>query len=111
MEYHKTSKYKPIINYNPITKTLMNRGGILDNKGAVMIRTVDKCFVQRISPVILSNGDFILCCNDYFGKYSFGNIIKERIIDIWNKPAYRIIRKDLSKGIFNLDICKKCVGQ
>ena len=53
-------------------------------------------------------GDIILCCNDYFGKYKFGNVANEKLIDIWNKKGYKKIRQNNMDGKFSLDICKNC---
>jgi len=55
-------------------------------------------------------GDVVLCCTDYHGQHVFGNIKKEKLIDIWNKTKYKNIRKDILKGNYKLPICKKCVG-
>jgi len=55
------------------------------------------------------DGKVIFCCNDYFVTVNLGNIKSERLIDIWKKPYYKQIRKDIRKGIFNLEICKKCM--
>lgn len=85
---------------------LMNRGGLLNIKTKIK----KKCTFPSDGIVIDYNGKVILCCNDYFSKYVFGDLNKEKLMDIWNKDNFKKIRKDLHKGIFKLDICKKCVG-
>ena len=55
-------------------------------------------------------GDVLLCCNDYHGKIVFGNVKDEKIMDIWKKPHYQKIRKEVLKKIYKLSMCKKCVG-
>ena len=102
----KSPTYKPYLNY----KTQIyfdNRGGL------VKIDEVTKrkrCFSQSNLLTINYLGDVILCCNDFFGKNVYGNIKKAKISDIWNKPLFKRVRKDLEKGIFKLGICRKCVG-
>ena len=49
-----------------------------------------------------------MCCNDYLNDVKIGNIHSEKLIDIWNKPHYIKIRKDIREGNFILDICKNC---
>ncbi len=96
--------YKSYLSYR--TKLFLdNRGGLLDIKNITMRK---RCFFNSL--VINYKGDVILCCNDFFGKYSFGNARKEDILTIWNKPSFKKIRKECGKGTFNLEICKKCVG-
>jgi len=54
------------------------------------------------------DGEVIFCCNDYFLTIKVGNIKNEKLIDIWNKPWYKQIRKELRRGIFGSEICRKC---
>ena len=84
---------------------LSNRGGLVNVK-----KVAKKVFCQYASNalVISTNGDVLLCCNDYLGQVSFGNVAKEALSEIWSKPGFKKIRKEISKGIFKADICKKC---
>ncbi len=84
-------------------KTLRSRGGLIEIKGKKKTRC------DLILLVVDYKGDVLLCCDDYFGKYSFGNVNDKHIMDIWNSKNFKSIRKKLRKGIFELDICKKCV--
>jgi radical SAM protein with 4Fe4S-binding SPASM domain len=69
-----------------------------------------RCFDPIHAASVVYSGDVVLCCEDYFGNYKYGNVNSEKLIDIWNKEEFRRVRKECSKGIYNLDICKKCVG-
>jgi len=86
-------------------KSLSNRGGLLDYSGGTRFKY---CSFPSKFVVIDYAGNVILCCNDYFSSVKFGNINNEKLMDIWNKPNYRRVRRDLRKGIFNLEICKNC---
>jgi len=55
-------------------------------------------------------GNVILCCNDYHSSIIFGNLKREKLLNIWNKSDYRKFRKELKKRIFKLSICRRCVG-
>jgi radical SAM protein with 4Fe4S-binding SPASM domain len=54
-------------------------------------------------------GDVIVCCHDYHNTIKFGNVKKEKLMDIWNKQGYRELRRELRKGIQRYDLCKNCV--
>ena len=86
---------------------LSNRGGLVDfphdNKGDNRF-----CLSPTASLIIRHTGDVVLCCNDYFGITSFGNVKDESLMHIWNTPLYKQLRGEVNKGIFNLEICKKC---
>jgi radical SAM protein with 4Fe4S-binding SPASM domain len=53
-------------------------------------------------------GNVLMCCWDYSNKVKIGDINNEKLINIWNRPFYRKLRKEIRNGIFQLDICKKC---
>ena len=54
------------------------------------------------SPVILFNGDLVLCCMDYEGKTKYANLIKEDFAEVLNKIPVK-------KIFFRLfGICKNC---
>jgi radical SAM protein with 4Fe4S-binding SPASM domain len=58
-------------------------------------------------PLILYNGDVTLCCYDYDGKYSFGNILTENSFKkIWKSQRLKKIRRSIIK--LTLPLCQKC---
>ena len=81
------------------------RGGLVNVKKK---RVLEKCFMPSQQLEIAYNGDVMLCCEDYFGKYIFGNLKKEKILDIWVKPRFRKVRKDLRNSIPVYPICLNC---
>jgi radical SAM protein with 4Fe4S-binding SPASM domain len=87
---------------------LSNRGGLVTPKNVGVMKD---CNFPSTSVVIDYLGNIILCCNDYFSTIKFGNLMNEKLIDIWNKQSYSGLRKALRNGQFNLDICKKCAGK
>jgi len=82
---------------------LLNRGDSL--KGEIF--KTKKCSLVNMM-IVKSNGDVTLCCNDIKSKYIFGNVYNEKLKDIWNKKSFKETRDKIRKGIFELDICKKC---
>lgn len=96
------------VSYRIFTDNLArsNRGGNIEvpNQWEKPICTYPSTFLN-----VDCEGNVILCCADYHSSVKFGNLKKEKIIDIWNKPFYKKIRRDLRKKKFNLPICKKCI--
>lgn len=54
------------------------------------------------------NGDVLLCCNDYFGTFRFGNLNQNSILSIWNQPHNRGLRNYLLGDTSKMEICRKC---
>jgi len=91
-----------IINENT---AVCNRGGLVEHP---KICSVPKCAMPSENLNINYKGDIIICSSDYFGVAHFGNVSKERLIDVWKKKKFSTLRKEIKKGVYNLDICKKC---
>jgi MoaA/NifB/PqqE/SkfB family radical SAM enzyme len=100
----------PNIGYRRFTPQtpLMNRGGLVRSK--TVGKKVECSTLYQNGMTVDYKGNAILCCNDYFSSVILGNLRKESVAAIWNSRRYAQIRSDLSRGIFGLDICKKCVG-
>jgi radical SAM protein with 4Fe4S-binding SPASM domain len=86
---------------------LNNRGGLVAPKN---LCSSPRCLLPDNPIVIDYKGDVILCCNDYHGAVKFGNIKKQKLVDIWNSKNYRKVRKDFKNKKFTFQICKNCVG-
>jgi radical SAM domain protein len=66
------------------------------------------CLGGKRQLAILNDGSVVLCCLDYLGKTKIGNILEERLEDIYNKDVYQAA----ISGFYNqkpyFEICKKC---
>lgn len=91
------------------------RGGSLSNIGGavkVQVREERKACVSYLENLMIDyEGNVLLCCHDFYRRHKFGNIMQENITDIWNKPTFRKLRRELRHGIARLDICRKCLNQ
>jgi 2-deoxy-scyllo-inosamine dehydrogenase (SAM-dependent) len=87
-------------------ESLFNRGGLMKN--IAISKTKLNCGLPSSDLTIDWEGNAILCCNDYFSSVKFGNVNNESFLKIWNKNNFRKLRKDLKRGVLNLEICKKC---
>lgn len=86
---------------------LSSRGGLVHPESIFKRR---QCYKATEILTIDYAGNVVLCCNDYFSSVKFGNVRNENLLDIWYKSVYKRIRRDLRKGIFDLDICKRCIA-
>jgi radical SAM protein with 4Fe4S-binding SPASM domain len=84
-----------------------NRGGLIESGKPIKL---EECHLFNPHVVINYKGEVILCCQDYFSSVKFGSIKDEKLLDIWKKPEYQRIRKEIRKGKPSLEICKKCLG-
>jgi len=85
---------------------LFNRGGSVKVKN--LPPSVPFCNITHM--FIRADGNVRFCCNDYYCEVKLGNVNQKKLVDIWNDPFYRKIRNETRKGIFNLKICKRCLG-
>lgn len=56
---------------------------------------------------IRANGDIVPCCYDLTSQLIMGNIINDRLEDIWNNDEYLKLRKSIYDEKF-YSICSKC---
>lgn len=68
------------------------------------------CYRPFIQLIINWKGDAVLCCNDYYGNYTIGNIKEKSIVEIWRGKKIAKYRKILSnkEGRNKIEICKEC---
>ncbi|EKZ6375164.1 SPASM domain-containing protein [Klebsiella aerogenes] len=86
--------------------TLFNRGGSVKPKKE---RKMKRCYYLSDEISITHTGN-VVCTNDFSESHVFGNVNERDLLDIWNSEEFKAVRKDIRAGIFNLDMCKKCVG-
>ena len=61
--------------------------------------------------IILSNGEVTVCCADYEGKLSVGNIANNTIEDLWQCEKIKKIRDiNFRRAFDELPICRSCAG-
>jgi radical SAM protein with 4Fe4S-binding SPASM domain len=78
-------------------------------KNKLQKRIIMGCHMPLINFNILSNGDVILCCNDYSKKEILGNINDSSIKEIWNSKRYQNIRELIYKNKYSeIPTCKSC---
>ena len=88
---------------------LYNRGGLVEVDESKRIR-MTHCIPESHTLTIDVDGNVVLCSNDYFGSVSFGNAKDKSLMEIWDKPEFKMLRERKKSGKFDLDICKVCTS-
>ncbi len=68
------------------------------------------CFGMRDHFAILYSGDVVLCCVDFDGRTSIGNLAQSSLLDILNSPELESIMKGFKKGRLIHPYCRRCLG-
>lgn len=104
--YKKYPRFIQYRNYKEID--LKNRAGSLFEKSTDKIN--QPCLRPSRQLVINWKGNVLLCCNDYYEHYIFGNVNNTSVREIWKDNDFRKYREILSQsgGRRQIDICKKC---
>ena len=88
--------------------TYWNRGGLTNVNPDMPVPQID-CHLPSSQMYIKWNGDALLCCCDWEYKVVHGNVIKERIEDVWVNESYTHYRETLKQGRRDkLKMCRKC---
>lgn len=102
-------KYRSAVVYKKIQdRRIVNRAGVLLERDSSVKQRA--CFEPTGKLVINWNGDVLLCCNDYYAKYIFGNIKKVSILEAWNNKDFNNYRNILKEngGRTKIDLCENC---
>jgi organic radical activating enzyme len=87
---------------------LTSRGGTAPNRKELVEYPKDRCVLPYKQMIIRPTGQISLCCNDAIGKFTLGDLNKERLLDIWYGPRFDMVRKCLYEGRENWGNCKYC---
>lgn len=101
------SKKRVIVRKLTNDSLLSSRGGLIKVKNK---ERKQFCGFPSNNLVIDVHGNVVLCCEDYFGKFKWGNVKTASILKIWNKPKFRKIRKETKKGKFSIKLCEHCIN-
>jgi radical SAM protein with 4Fe4S-binding SPASM domain len=58
---------------------------------------------------IRADGSVVPCCYDLTSKLEMGNIMNQKLIDIWNGKKYQILRRSIESKKF-ISICANCAA-
>ena len=60
--------------------------------------------------LVTTKGDVLLCCQDYDKQHVMGNLKYSGLLEIWNRLAFKSLRKAAFSGKVKLELCRKCLG-
>lgn len=107
-ERHPELKSKVTIVLRKPNEILTSRGGNAPNRRELVEYGKDRCVLPFKQIIVRPDGRISLCCNDALGKYTLGDLNKEKILDIWYGPRFQMVRKCLYEGRANWGDCKYC---
>ena len=71
-------------------------------------KLLNHCWRMWQSAVITWDGIMVPCCFDKDAKYQMGNVLENKVKEIWQNGQYQSFRKLILKSRKNIDICKNC---
>ena len=57
---------------------------------------------------IHADGDVVLCCNDFSGAVTLGNVNDTPIAELWRHPKIEAYRTRLARKDYSAPLCKSC---
>jgi radical SAM protein with 4Fe4S-binding SPASM domain len=85
-----------------------NRAGLL-SQTVVNEPLLAGCNRPSNQLIINYKGDAVICCNDYLGKVTLGNVGKTSLLGIWKCEQFKSIRRLLTaKRRDRITLCKSC---
>lgn len=107
-EEHPELKKKVTIVLRKPQEILTSRGGNAPNRSDIGNYAKDRCVLPFKQIIVRPDGKISLCCNDALGKYTLGDLTKERLTDVWYGPRFQMVRKCLYEGRENWGQCQNC---
>ena len=87
---------------------LTNRTGTIKIGNQISNSTHTTCFYPTYQFLIDWNGDIFLCPQDWQRRVTMGNMMQEKIYDIWSGKIMDRYRKNLLAGKRTLSPCNSC---
>ena len=91
---------------------LSNRAGMIDFQQmhiAPLAKPIDrKCYLPFYMMMIDHTGLVFMCSHDWVKKFIIGDLNKETVVEVWNGPRFKEVRKNLAVGNRKLGPCAKC---
>jgi len=87
---------------------LTTRGGDAPNRSKKISHGTETCGEPYRTMIIRPTGKVSLCCNDAMGKYTLGDVSREKLEAVWYGKAFEEIRTKIKEGRRNLSQCEYC---
>lgn len=107
-EQHPDLKRKVTVVLRKPVEILTTRGGNAPNRKEIVTYDKERCILPYKQFIIRPDGKVSLCCNDAIGRFTLGDVNKEKMIDIWYGAKFSKVRECLYEGRENWGQCKYC---
>lgn len=87
---------------------LTSRGGTAPNRKEVAEYGEDRCALPFKQMIVRPDGKVSLCCNDAIGRYTLGDLNKEKLLDVWYGSRFQKVRECLYEGRKHWGDCRHC---
>jgi MoaA/NifB/PqqE/SkfB family radical SAM enzyme len=87
-----------------------NWSNTITNSNRIIPGFIGGCDALKDQVGILWNGDLVLCCVDFDGKTTLGNVKDSSMVEILNSKFAEKIRKNFGRGILSHPYCRLCRG-
>jgi radical SAM protein with 4Fe4S-binding SPASM domain len=94
--------------YNDFGVKLTNRAGTINAGEQAEVNTSAKCYYPAYQLLIDWNGDVFLCPQDWQRRITMGNIMQEKIFEIWTGKTLTNYRNNLLSGKRCSSPCSTC---
>lgn len=104
-----TGRYTLLPGVDLLWKRLHSWGNVIQPEE--VRQTVDGyCPAPNEQFVILWDGRVTVCCTDYEGRLTVGNINEQSIEQIWTGPKWRHMREQMWRDVLEHQTCRVCKG-
>ena len=105
-------KYRAHYSQDDYGLFINNRGGNIDwlgfDESDIESLKGKPCYYPFYKLFVDWNGDVLFCANDWGKEIIVGNLVREKLFDVWFSDKMYEIRKRLTKGDRDFSPCKKC---
>ena len=107
-EKHPELKKKVTIVLRKPQEILTSRGGTAPNRKRLLEYGEDRCVLPFKQMIVRPDGKVSLCCNDAVGRYTLGDLSREKLTDVWFGAAFQEVRRRLYVGRKEWGSCRYC---
>jgi len=105
-------KYRAHYSQDDYGLYINNRGGNIDwlgfDESDIESLKGKPCHYPFYKLFVDWNGDVLFCANDWGKEIIIGNLVKEKLYDVWFSDKMYEIRNKLKRGIRDFSPCKNC---
>lgn len=88
---------------------LVNRAGNIQAFMPALEEPVERMCVKPFRLLNINwRGDALVCCQDYHGEVSYGNVKESTLVNLWNHPVMNTYRQHLLNKDRSLPMCRSC---